>query len=213
METDAHFPYDFDWVSTTRPSDEENNLADPFKTFASKSWIVWNHRTHAGSSELWCWQVTAQKFLGKQWSEGCILATVLLILQPELPHIWACPQAPGCPVSLPRHPAKSANTDVVLGAKNVPDSCWGTDLLEPPGISGSKLPLPRPLASVGWPSVTSLPCHSVTYCHSCLSGKEGWMRGSWAAHSHWRIHVILPKPSLSHRDTLKAHWWPRGPRI
>ena len=58
-------------------------------------------------------------------------------------------------MSLPQHPAKSANTDVVLGAKNVPDSSWGTDLLEPPGISGSKVPLPHPLASVGWRSPLS----------------------------------------------------------
>ena len=177
METDAHSPYDFDWVTTIRPSDEENNLADPFKTFTHKNWIVWNHRTRAGSSVLWCWHVMAQKFLGKHWSEGCILATFLLILQPELPHTWACPQGPGCPVSLPRHPAKSANIDVVLGAKKharfllrhwLARASWYFRFQ-----TTSSLP-----CSICRLAVTSLPHHSTAHCHSCLSGKEGWMRGS-----------------------------------
>lgn len=102
------------------------------------------------SMASWCWHLTAQRPRRKYQCEGCILARFL--------HIYNL-IAPGAEPVLEPLVAQCHSPTILLsqqvqtlsyGQKNVPDSCTGTALLYPPGMSGSKLSPPHPVASVGW---------------------------------------------------------------
>lgn len=112
------FPYDFDLVTVTKPSHEENNLSDPFQTFTSQTWAAWIHKTcfspwsyHHGIMVLVsnCAEVPEEM---PNW--GLCFSHISAGLQSGFPKSWGWTRAPDRTVSLPHHPAKSASTDAFL---------------------------------------------------------------------------------------------------